>query len=380
MNIVETILHYQKRYRLTSHLLFWLAVLFVSLMSSKYYDGNQFNYGLALIANGLYLGPEIIAAYFLTYWVVPGFFYRKKYVASAVGFILASYLICALCRFLIVRVAEPLAGIAPKASETNYAIITDLPKLLYVYFFHIFALPIVFLFIKLLIQQLDIQKRALTLEKEKTELEKEKTSAELKLLKTQLHPHFLFNTLNNIYALSLTNSPATTPSIGRLAEILDHILYRCDSLLVPLAGEVILLNNYIALEKLRYDDRLQLRFNSHIDGGMDVPPLILLSLAENAFKHGASEDIGNPVIDIDLQVTDDRLQYTVTNSFTQPSDGNTMGKIGLSNLKRQLDLIYPDRHVLTIDYGPNTFKVILVIGEKDRSRKDRPSVKINHLP
>jgi hypothetical protein len=358
MNIVETILHYQKRYRLASHLLFWLVVLFISLTSSKYYDRDQFIFRFALIGAGLYLLPQIIAAYFLTYGIVPGFFYRKKYFVSVAAFIIGSYLICALSRFLIVRIAEPLAGIAPKASETNYEIITDLPKLIYVYFFHIFSLPIVFLFIKLLKEQLDIQKRALTLEKEKTE-------TELKLLKTQLHPHFLFNTLNNIYALSLTNSPATTPSIGRLAEILDHILYRCDSLLVPLAGEVILLNNYIALEKLRYDDRLQLRFNSYIDSGMDVPPLILLSLAENAFKHGASEDIGNPVIDIDLQVTGGRLQYMVTNSFTPGSNGTTAGKIGLLNLKRQLDLIYPDRHTLTIDYGPHIFKVILVIGEKD---------------
>jgi sensor histidine kinase YesM len=379
MSIVETILHYQKRYRLSSHLLFWLAVLVISLTSSKYYDGSQFTYGFALIGAGLYLLPQIMAAYFLTYGVVPGFFYRKKYIASAIAFIFGSYLICALSRFLIIRIAEPLAGIAPKTSETNYEIMTDLPKLIYVYFFNIFSLAFVFLFIKLLIQHLDIQKRALTLEKEKTELEKEKTETELKLLKTQLHPHFLFNTLNNIYALSLTGSPATSPSIGRLAEILDHILYRCNSQLVPLASELRLLNNYIALERLRYDDRLQLRFNSHIEGDMNIPPLILLSLAENAFKHGASDDIGNPFIDIDLQTDSERLLYTVTNSFTPKLTPNTAGKVGLLNLKRQLELIYPGRHTLTIDQGQNIFKVILIIrGEITQYEIKTPVKKIKH--
>jgi hypothetical protein len=194
MSFFEKILHYQKTNRVWSHLIFWFVVMLVSMGNSKYRDGNDFTYRLALIGNGLYLGPQIIATYFLTYWIVPQFFFKKKHMLALTGLIAGSYVICALARFLVVRVAEPLAGLAPEAFETNREILTDIPKLFYVYFFSIFSLPFVFMFIKLLKDQIDIQKRALTLEKDKTE-------TELKLLKTQLNPHFLFNTLNNIYSL-----------------------------------------------------------------------------------------------------------------------------------------------------------------------------------
>jgi len=280
MNFFEKILYYQKTNRLLGHILFWLALLLISISSSKYRDGREFTYRFALIANSLYLAPQIIASYFLTYWVVPRFFFGKKYLSTLIYFVLGSYLICALLRFLIVRVAEPLAGIAPNATETNWDILTNLPKLLYLYFFSIFSLAFVFLFFKLLKDHVAIQQRALILQKEKAE-------AELSLLKTQLNPHFLFNTLNNIYSLSIMSSPATSAAIARLADILDHILYRCNALFVPLSAEIALLNNYIGLEKLRYDERLTVTFNIGFDVEPEIAPLILLSIVENAFNHGA---------------------------------------------------------------------------------------------
>jgi hypothetical protein len=362
MSPVEDILRYQKKYRMASHLVFWLGVLLLGVSDSKYHDGKDFTYRFAFIGDGLFLFPQILAAYFLTYAIIPAFFYRKKYISASVGFLFGSYLICLLARFLIVRVAEPMAGVAPKAFETNGELITDLPKLLYNYFFPIFSLSILFLFIKLLIEHLGVQQRTLVLEKEKAE-------TELRLLKSQLNPHFLFNTLNNIYALSLLNSPATSSSIGKLAEILDHILYRCDGDLVPLSAEIGLLNNYLALEKLRYNDRLQLRFNSRVDGEVAVPPLLLLSLAENAFKHGASQDMGQPLIEIDLEADRDRLRYSVTNSLPglPVMDGN--GKIGLSNLKKQLDLLFPDRHVLTTGFAGRRFQALLILDLKKESHE-----------
>lgn len=357
MSVVENILHYQKRHRVASHLIFWLIVYLIGISNSKYHDGKEFTYGFAFVGNALFFAPQVMAAYFLSYVVVPTLIFRKKYMTAGLLFLAGSYVICVIARFLIVRVAEPLAGVAPKAYETNRAIITDLPKLVYVYFFPIFSIGFVFLFVKLLLQQLDVQKRALTLEKEKAE-------TELKLLKSQLNPHFLFNTLNNIYALSLLQSPVTSSSIGKLAEILDHILYKCESPLVPLSGEVNLLHNYLALEKLRYDDRLRVRFTVEVEEETVVPPLILLSLVENAFKHGASGDIGSPVIDIKLNVTRERLWYRVANSFLPGPAMETGGKIGLSNLKKQLDILYPERHVLTTGYEEGLFRVLLVLDLK----------------
>src|SRR4051812_40764162 len=138
MSFFEKILLYQKRYRLVSHLLFWLAIMLVSISSSKYRDGREFTYQWAFIGNGLFLIPQLIASYFLTYWAVPRFFFRKQYILTFFTFLIGAYVICLLSRFLIVRVAEPMAGIPLKASETNLDLITDLPKLLYNYFFSIF--------------------------------------------------------------------------------------------------------------------------------------------------------------------------------------------------------------------------------------------------
>ncbi len=351
---MEQIFRYQKKYRVASHVIFWLGVLLLGVSDSRYHDGREFTWWLAFTADGLFLFPSILAAYFLTNGVIPALYSRRQFVAASLVFLAGSYAICVLGRFFIVRIAEPLAGIAPKAFETNMEILTDLPKLLYVYFFPLFSISLVFLFIKLLIQHQTIQRRAILLEKEKIE-------TELKLLKSQLNPHFLFNTLNNIYALSLLNSPATSPAIGKLAEILDHILYRCDGDLVPLSGEIALLDNYLSLEKLRYDDRLLLRFTRRVECEAAVPPLLLLSLAENAFKHGASQDMGRPVIEIELEVDPERLRFCVANSVVLPPAMDRPGKIGLTSLRKQLDLLYAGRHVFTTGYTEDQFQASIVI-------------------
>ncbi|WP_419701506.1 sensor histidine kinase [Mucilaginibacter sp. NFX135] len=360
----EKIFYYQKTNRVLSHVLFWLAVLLISVNLSKYEDGKEFSYGFAFTGNALYLVPQIVASYLLTYWVIPQFFFRKKYVLALGSFFAGSYLTCVLARFLMVRVAEPLAGMPPAAFETNREILTDLSKLFYRYFFNIFSLAFVFMFIKLLKDQLDIQKRTLTLEKQKAE-------AELKLLKTQLNPHFLFNTLNNIYSLSITASPATSPSIARLAEILDHILYRCNTEFVPLCSEIALLNNYIGLEKLRYDERLKVTFNVEADQNIEIAPLIMLNIVENAFKHGAARDSGNPFIRIDLTADQLFLNFRVVNSATRrPQEaGEKQEKIGLNNLRQQLGLIYGSNYRLEIEQTEKQFAVFLQIALKANQRQ-----------
>jgi len=350
----EKVFYYQKKNRVLSHVLFWIAVLLISVNISKYRDGRDFTYGFAMMGNGLYLIPQLIASYLLSYWLVPQFFFRKKHMLALSGFIAGSYLICVLARFLIVRVAEPLAGLKKNPFETNAEILTDLPKLFYVYFFSIFSLAFVFMFIKLLKDQLEVQKRALTLEKQKAE-------AELKLLKTQLNPHFLFNTLNNIYALSLGNAPQTSDAIARLSEILDYILYQCNSIYVPVSGEIVLLKNYISLEKLRYDERLAVDFQVDQQYDIEIAPLILLSIVENAFKHGAGNNIGSPVVNIELCAETAHFNFKVTNTFQSRPETGSVDRIGLPNLKQQLDLIYPGKHSLQIGQNESLFTVELHI-------------------
>ncbi|MFD2874185.1 sensor histidine kinase [Mucilaginibacter ximonensis] len=356
MNLVDTVLSFHKKHRWLSHLLYWFIFLLISVSASKYADGKQGTYSFEFISDALYISTEVIAGYGLAYLIIPQFVYRKKYVSSIIAFIVLSYAVSVLGRIFIVKICEPMAGVAPKAFETYTEILTDIPKLIYVYYFQIITVAFVFVFFKIFKDQLETQKRALALEKEKAE-------TELKMLKNQLNPHFLFNTLNNIYSLSLTSSTATSPSIARLADILDHILYRCNDNLVPLKAELSLLENYIGLEKLRYDERLTVNFTADIAGEIKIAPLVLLSLTENAFKHGASDDAGSPEIKIELRADQNRFWFSIVNTMARdkPAQVHLTERIGLQNLRRQLDLVYGSAYSLEINKDDCTFRVELTI-------------------
>jgi len=202
--------------------------------------------------------------------------------------------------------------------------------------------------------QNEIQKRTLSLEKDKAE-------NELKQLKEQLNPHFLFNTLNNIYALSLRNSPKTSDSIGRLSAILDYILYRGNAVAVPIHQEIELLKDYIELEKLRYNDRLILSFNTQITSTVMIAPLILISLVENAFKHGAASELGDPEIHINIKSVDHYFMFEIINTTGPQITNGKLEKIGLDNISRQLDLLYGSDHLLIVKKMENQFLVKLEI-------------------
>ena len=357
MNLLEKLLDLHRRHRWLAHAFFWLAALLIDVSSSRYYDGKA-SYGFEFLSDALYEIPEILAAYAVTYWVLPRAMHSRRYLTAAIAFLLIAYLACVLGRIFIVKIDEPLAGIKPKPYETWFALFTNIPKLLYVYFFQIFSTVFLFLCLKTLKDQLLIRQRTLMLEKEKAE-------TELKLLKAQLNPHFLFNTLNNIYSLSFTSPQRTSESIARLANILDHILYRGHQRFVPLPAEIGLIRNYIELEKLRYDSRLTVSFCADADKDAMIAPLILLSLVENAFKHGASNDVGEPVIDIGLAVEDHRLRFEIRNSVAhQVETGPAPGGIGLTNLRRQLEHLYGADHELLVAEEDGWFRVRLTINLK----------------
>ncbi|MBS1531667.1 MAG: histidine kinase [Bacteroidetes bacterium] len=357
MNLFDRFLAFHKKHRWLSHVTFWLIYLLIGVSSSKYRDGTRGTYGFEFTSDALYMSAEMVFAYALAYFVVPQFVYRKRYLLSIVGFLLSSYAACVLGRVFIVKICEPMAGVAPKAFETYTEIFTNIPKLLYNYNFDMMAAASIFVFFKILKDQLEAQKRVLIFEKEKAE-------TELKLLKTQLNPHFLFNTLNNLYSLSFTSSAATSQSIARLADILDHMLYRSNTPFVSLKAEIGLINNYIELEKLRYDDRLTVNFNTRVEGEVVIAPLIVLSLVENAFKHGASDDTGAPEIDIDLHANEQSFIFKISNTVAPKSNGGPAAsneRIGLNNLRRQLELIYRNDYALNVTCDDRRFHVELSI-------------------
>jgi two-component system, LytTR family, sensor kinase len=170
----------------------------------------------------------------------------------------------------------------------------------------------------------------------------EKKEAELNYLKAQTNPHFLFNTLNNIYSLARDKSELAPESILRLSKILRFMLYETGGAYIIIEDELKVINDYIALEKLRYDDSLLVEVNYAVeDMRQPLPPLLLIPLVENAFKHGVSETRNQPFVDIRLSVDQLRLTFVVKNSKEPSSAGQPVKEnIGLSNLRRQLELLY----------------------------------------
>jgi len=174
---------------------------------------------------------------------------------------------------------------------------------------------------------------------------REKLEAELKFLRQQTSPHFLLNTLNNVYALARKKSDDTAEVVMKLSELLRFILYESSDPTIPLIGEIKVLEDYLELERMRYDQRLTIRFNKELDAeNYQITPLLLLPFIENAFKHGISESRFESYVYIDIRVGRGRLEYRVENSR---DDGireisNKNNNIGLVNVRRRLELTYKD--------------------------------------
>ncbi len=189
----------------------------------------------------------------------------------------------------------------------------------------------------------------------------EKQAAELNYLRSQTNPHFLFNTLNNIYSLARDKSDLAPESILRLSKILRFMLYETAGKYIAIEQELKIISDYIALEKLRYDESLRLNFNYDIeDMKQALPPLLLIPLVENAFKHGVSETRDQPFVDIHLSVNKRQLLFVVKNSAETVYKEGVKENIGLSNLRRQLELLYTD-YDLAVQQSGSVFTATLKI-------------------
>lgn len=200
------------------------------------------------------------------------------------------------------------------------------------------------------------------LREKNNQLRVEKKEAELNYLKAQTNPHFLFNTLNNIYSLARDKNDLAPESILRLSKILRFMLYETGGESIAIDDELKIITDYIALEKLRYDDSLFVTLNTDIENSKQpLPPLLLIPLVENAFKHGVSETRNKPFVDISLTVKQHQLLFIVKNSIEETATVQKVKEnIGLSNLRKQLALLYKD-YDLTIGQESAVFTSTLKI-------------------
>ncbi len=177
----------------------------------------------------------------------------------------------------------------------------------------------------------------------------EKKQAELLFLKSQINPHFLFNTLNNIYSLSQFQPQLVSESVLRLSKILRYLLYETDNEFITIEKEIKILTDYIDLEKLRYNETVAIDFKYEIDDlAQMIPPLLLIPLVENAFKHGVSQSRGKRFVDVNCVLRKRTLNFVVKNSsYSTTNYDETKSNIGLTNLRRRLDLLYKQFELVT---------------------------------
>lgn len=194
------------------------------------------------------------------------------------------------------------------------------------------------------------------------ELEQQKTRAELQLLKSQIHPHFLFNTLNNLYSHVLHHSPKAPEIILKLSHLLRFMVYESAAPYISLTNEIALIRHYLDLEHLRYGDRLDISFSIKGDiTNYQITPLLFLPFIENAFKHGVSNQIGQCWISLDIQILNDSLYFKIVNSKDPIANikDTPYNGLGIENVKKRLDLIYRDNHTIEILNYEDVFVVNL---------------------
>ncbi|MEO7176283.1 MAG: histidine kinase [Saprospiraceae bacterium] len=205
---------------------------------------------------------------------------------------------------------------------------------------------------------------------EKMELRTQTMQSELNFLKTQINPHFLFNTLNALYALTLKKSEMAPEVVLKLSEMMRYMLYECNEKQVPLYKEVNYIQNYLDLEKLRQQKDNHIDFE--IDGNIEdiqIAPLILITFIENSFKHGLKSQLKPGFVHITLHVIADFIHFEVENSkpdvLPNPGEHRVSGGIGLANVRRRLDLLYPNAYQLDYSQMPDRYKVTLSIKHKN---------------
>lgn len=333
--------------RLQRHLAYWVAwVLFYAMLSTAH--APKLNFGMWLGAELIFMLTRLPFIYLLMYVLVPHYLIRQHYLTfifwALAGSVTSGMLVWVHYYWWLLD----LQGHSNQFFWRS-AVVYRILDVVY-----ISAFPVVFKMYQFFLQQ----------EQQKQQVTQQKLQAELELLKHQLHPHFLFNTLNNLYGMILSQHPKAAEVVLHLSNLMSYMLYECNIPKIDLEKEIEQLKNYIQLEKIRYGARLQVSFECGGDlRGKQIAPLLLIGFIENAFKHGVSNQIDESWIRINLWVKDQEIDFGVENSFPKEKGEASLAKsgIGLQNIQKRLALLYPERHNLKITQK-DTYWVHLKLG------------------
>lgn len=341
---------FQTTKSLLLHCFFWIGVWFFFVYFFSY-NSNDTLY--ITWFSSLLLPITLLTTYITIYVLIPKYLLTKKYAQLLLyGFytlVMSVYLITlAIYGSFICITKLDIAKVPPMGRNFIFILIL------------VYLIVAVISFVYILNHNFNVQSQFKVLENKILETNLQIKQQELNYLKKQIHPHFLFNTLNTIYGLSLKKSEYTPDVILKLSNLLDYILYQVQKPKVVLSEEVAHIHEYIDLEKIRFQDRLKVDFTTAIENEtLLIPPMLFLPFIENAFKHG---NIINHflTISIRLQATNDQLTFYCSNSAYLKEQESSTG-IGLENIKKRLALLYPEKHELNIVTTPDNFAVALEI-------------------
>jgi len=340
--------------------IFWILLWLVSALAYPLaMETKDPNYIEPLTRQLFFLIGKIALTYWSVYFLFPRFFTRRRYVAFVISFLISLLVATALQRLINFEIYYPYIYLklidTPLDLNLMFWELTPIIQTILV----IYPPAVIALFAKAVKQWYDSQNKL-------KEIEKTQLYSELKYLQAQIHPHFFFNTLNNLYGLTRMKSDLAPDIILKLSSLMRYMLYETNVPEVSLKKECSHLMDYIELEKIRYKDGFDILFKQRGDiNNTLIPPLLLLPFIENAFKHGFSESVENAWISIDLEEKDNSLYFRIENStpFINLKKENIKG-LGIPNTRRRLDLLYKTNYDLKIDADGNTYHVQLRIPVK----------------
>ena len=362
MNKYPFIFSDEPRYRIRRHVAFWT---FWWLFQGFLYAFTPARFGLtyaqrlqvSIIESAIFLLAHAFLSYTLMYFVLPRYLLKNKYLLTAFWVLVAFLVTAALSSLLSMFVVIP-------ATHIIFPQWSDFPRPAHQFTFFLGLLAGLRGGITIggLAAAIKLMKYWYIKEQRNLQLQKENVESQLQLLKAQVHPHFLFNTLNNIYSHTQGVAPVASQLVMGLSDMLRFMLYECNQPLVPLSKELALIRDYISLEKIRYDEQFDIHLDIPTDtGNLHIAPLLLLPLVENCFKHGTSNMLEQPWLSLQVHLKEDTMEMRLMNGKAKEKKPANNSGIGIQNVRKRLDLLYPEKHVLKIMDEEEVFVVHLTL-------------------
>jgi len=341
------------------HALFWLIIfLYHIVIANVDYFSGGYKEVLEVFLFKTIL--QVILAYTTLKFIMPFFIQKQwlKLLFLTIVFLIVIYMFYHLFRINYLELEYPKSYTNFFKENPSITLLERVFNLKDLLFRSVFFLQPTFL---LLIHKFYKNQQKLL------KINEQKKATELSVLKNQLNPHFLFNTLNNLYSLTINKSEKAPEIIEKLSNILDYVLYRSSDKFVSLQKEIELIEYYLILEKIRYGDRVEINFNKKIDKNVKIAPLLLLTFIENAFKHGVVQELNKATISILIETDNTSIHFYIKN--TKPKQKPLNGAkdpngIGIKNVEKQLELLYDNSYDLKLKNTQDSFRVNLNLGAK----------------